>query len=67
MALQSVQVRPHETADVNELETFIESLINQTVPSTFSKVPVFSFKTTEENVNKIREKFGDHVIIDIVN
>ncbi|KAK1249564.1 hypothetical protein MKX07_003080 [Trichoderma sp. CBMAI-0711] len=67
MALQSVQVRPHETADVNELETFIESLINQTVPSTFSKVPVFSFKTTEENVNKIREKFGNHVIIDIVN
>ncbi|KAL6886111.1 hypothetical protein HDV57DRAFT_515294 [Trichoderma longibrachiatum] len=66
MALQSVQVRPHETADVNELETFIESLINQTVPSTFSKVPVFSFKTTEENVKLIKEKFGDHVIIDIV-
>ncbi|TFB00477.1 hypothetical protein CCMA1212_007573 [Trichoderma ghanense] len=64
MALQSVQVRPHETVDINELETFIESLINQPVPSTFSKVPVFSFKTTEENVNKIKAKFGDQVIID---
>ncbi|KAH0490870.1 hypothetical protein TgHK011_002321 [Trichoderma gracile] len=67
MALQSVQVRPNEKADVNELETFIESLINQTVSSTFSSVPVFTFKTTEENVKKIKEKFGDQVIIDIVN
>ncbi|KAL6872709.1 hypothetical protein J3F83DRAFT_580794 [Trichoderma novae-zelandiae] len=67
MALQSVQVRPHETADLNELETFIETLINQPVPSTFSKVPVFSFKTTEENVNKIKAKFGEHVIVDTAN
>ncbi|QYT01865.1 hypothetical protein H0G86_008879 [Trichoderma simmonsii] len=67
MALQSVQVRPHETADLNALETFIESLIGQTVPSTVSRVPVFSFKTSEENVNKIKEKFGNDCIIDAVN
>ncbi|KAK0761591.1 hypothetical protein N5P37_006544 [Trichoderma harzianum] len=67
MALQSVQVRPHETADLNELETFIESLIGQTVPSTVSRVPVFSFKTSEENVKLIKDKFGNDVIIDAVN
>ncbi|KAK4070901.1 hypothetical protein Trihar35433_5368 [Trichoderma harzianum] len=67
MALQSVQVRPHETADLNALETFIETLIGQTVPSTVSRVPVFSFKTSEENVNKIKEKFGNDCIIDAVN
>ncbi|KAL6799702.1 hypothetical protein J3E68DRAFT_396486 [Trichoderma sp. SZMC 28012] len=67
MALQSVQVRPHESADLNALETFIETLIGQTVPSTVSRVPVFSFKTSEENVNKIKEKFGNDCIIDAVN
>ncbi|PNP42996.1 hypothetical protein THARTR1_11162 [Trichoderma harzianum] len=67
MALQSVQVRPHETADLNELETFIESLINQPVPSTVSRVPVFSFKTTEENVKLIKDKFGNDVIVDATN
>ncbi|KAL5090794.1 hypothetical protein Trisim1_004098 [Trichoderma cf. simile WF8] len=83
MALQNVQVRPHETADLNELETyvtflialrilliiyrFIESLIGQTVPSTVSRVPVFSFKTSEENVKLIKDKFGNDCIIDAVN
>ncbi|KAL6818082.1 hypothetical protein GGI42DRAFT_309321 [Trichoderma sp. SZMC 28013] len=67
MALQSVQVRPHETADLNELETFIESLIGQTVPSTVSRVPVFSFKTSEENVKLIKDKFGNDIIVDAVN
>ncbi|KAL7952696.1 hypothetical protein V8C34DRAFT_309820 [Trichoderma compactum] len=67
MALQSVQVRPHETADLNELETFIESLINQPVPSTVSRVPVFSFQTSEENVKLIKDKFGNDVIVDAVN
>ncbi|KAL6812234.1 hypothetical protein V8C40DRAFT_257292 [Trichoderma camerunense] len=67
MALLNVQVRPHETADLNELETFIESLIGQTVPSTVSRVPVFSFKTSEENVKLIKDKFGNDCIIDAVN
>ncbi|EHK17825.1 uncharacterized protein TRIVIDRAFT_76398 [Trichoderma virens Gv29-8] len=64
MALQSVLVRPHETADLNELEVFIESLINQPVSSTASRVPVFSFKTTEENVKLIKAKFGNDIIVD---
>ncbi|RFU80563.1 hypothetical protein TARUN_1682 [Trichoderma arundinaceum] len=67
MALQSVQVRPHETADLEALETFIETLIGQTVPTTGSRVPVFSFRTTEENVQKIKAKYGEHCIIDAVN
>ncbi|KAM0249685.1 hypothetical protein ACHAQJ_008946 [Trichoderma viride] len=67
MAKQSVQVRPDETINFDEVETFIESLIHQTVPSTASRVPVFSFQTTEENVNKIKEKFGDKVTVDAVN
>ncbi|PTB66631.1 hypothetical protein BBK36DRAFT_1158604 [Trichoderma citrinoviride] len=65
MALQSVSVRPQKEDVVNELETFIESLINQTVPCTPSSRPVFSFTTTEENINKIKAKYGDNVIIDI--
>ncbi|KAL7781330.1 hypothetical protein V8C37DRAFT_398193 [Trichoderma ceciliae] len=81
---QYVQVRPNETADLNDLETydiglcnniantyyyyrFIEALIGQTVPSTISSVPVFSFKTTEENVQKIKARFGDHIIVDAEN
>ncbi|KAL7932826.1 hypothetical protein V8C35DRAFT_281164 [Trichoderma chlorosporum] len=67
MALQSVQVRPTESADINVLETYIESLINQPVPSTHSRIPVFSFKTSPENVQLIKDKFGDDVTVDTVD
>ncbi|GFP57690.1 hypothetical protein ACSS6W_007498 [Trichoderma asperelloides] len=66
MAIQSVQVRPQKAANADVIETFIESLIGRTVSTTASMVPVFSFQTTEENVNKIKEKFGDEVIVDVV-
>ncbi|KAL7940192.1 hypothetical protein V8C42DRAFT_338281 [Trichoderma barbatum] len=67
MALQNVQVRPQEDINFDEVETFIESLINQPVRSTVSRVPVFSFKTTEENVKLIKNRFGETVTIEAVN
>ncbi|KAL7893229.1 hypothetical protein HDV63DRAFT_387518 [Trichoderma sp. SZMC 28014] len=66
MAIQSVQVRPQKSADSDEIETYIESLIGRTVSTTASMVPVFSFQTTEENVQKIKEKFGDQIVVDVV-
>ncbi|KAM0470571.1 hypothetical protein ACHAPX_009834 [Trichoderma viride] len=66
MAIQSVQVRPQKDTISDEVETFIESLIGRTVSTTASRVPVFSFQTTEENVQKIKEKFGDQIIVDVV-
>ncbi|KAL7917483.1 hypothetical protein ACQKWADRAFT_37444 [Trichoderma austrokoningii] len=64
MDSRSVNVRPQDNKDSDEIETFIESLIGCTVQTSFSKPPIFSFQTTNANVEKIKEKFGLRVIIE---
>ncbi|KAL6903894.1 hypothetical protein GGI43DRAFT_381600 [Trichoderma evansii] len=64
MALQSVTVRPQKAEKSDEIEVFIEELIGQPLSTTASAIPVFSFKTTEENVEKIKSKWGNEIILD---
>ncbi|KAK7432180.1 hypothetical protein QQZ08_001125 [Neonectria magnoliae] len=66
MAQKAVQLRPKElNSDFRELNEYLEKLIGHPVPSTRSLPPIFFFVTSEENVEKLKEHYGDKVIITV--
>ncbi|KAH6874412.1 hypothetical protein B0T10DRAFT_567340 [Thelonectria olida] len=66
MAQKAVQLRPTSfDGNFSEIDNYLVELIGHPVPSTKSLPPIYFFVTSEENIEKIKQKFGDKVSLTI--
>ncbi|KAM5356774.1 hypothetical protein ACJ41O_003420 [Fusarium nematophilum] len=65
MGQKAVQLRPNDFSGNPDLSDYLEELIGHPVPSTKSLPPIYFFVTSEENVEKIKEKYRDTVTITV--
>ncbi|KAJ3544758.1 hypothetical protein NM208_g2890 [Fusarium decemcellulare] len=58
MGRKAIQIRPHNLNE-RELGQYLEELVGHPVPCTLSLPPIYFVVTSDENLDKLKEKYGD--------
>ncbi|KAF4982846.1 hypothetical protein FDECE_17429 [Fusarium decemcellulare] len=62
MGHKAIQLRS-QGANEGELGQYLESLVGHPIPIAPTYPPIYFFVTTDENLEKLKEKYGDRVNI----
>ncbi|KAK5988804.1 hypothetical protein PT974_10295 [Cladobotryum mycophilum] len=58
MGQKNVELRPNHHTGPSDLGEFLKDLLGYSVPCTESLPPIYFFKATEEQLEMIKDKYG---------